>query len=370
MIFKALHNEASGCIAYLVGCERAGVAALVDPARPDIEQYVALATARGLRLTHVLETHLHADHVSGNRELADRTGATVCLHEAADVRFAHTGLQDGQRVVLGSAELRVLHTPGHTPESMCLLVSDTARGPDPWFALTGDTLFVGDVGRPDFGGETAAAELHRSLFERLLQLDDAVEVYPAHGAGSVCGRAMSAKLGSTVGFERRFNPALRHTDRDAFVHALMQGVPPRPPTMDQVIARNKGVIMLKRATPDRLQPSALGARLEAGAVLVDIRDPRVFGAGHVANSLNVWIESPQFAERVGWFTSPGRPLVLLAETEAEVALALGALSRIGLDDVTGYVVGTPAVRASGLPVAELPQVTALDLGRRLSAERD
>ncbi len=370
MIFKALHNEASGCIAYLVGCERAGVAALVDPARPDIDHYVALATARGLRLTHVIETHIHADHVSGNRELADRTGAAVCLHEAADVRFAHTSLHHGQRLALGSVELRVLHTPGHTPESMCLLVCDTARGPDPWFALTGDTLFVGDVGRPDFGGEAAAGELHASLFERLLTLDDAVEVYPAHGAGSVCGRAMSAKLGSTIGFERRFNPALSHTDRDVFVRALMQGLPPRPPTMDQVIARNRGIIMLNRVTPDHLEPSALGPRIEAGAVLVDIRDPRAFGAGHVAKSLNVWIESPQFAERVGWFTPPGRSLVLLAETEADVARALGALSRIGLDDVTGYVIGATAVRASGLPVAELPQVTAPDLGRRLGAERD
>lgn len=370
MIFKAIQNEAAGCIAYLIGCERAGVAAVIDPGRADVEHYVELARGRGLTLTHVIDTHIHADHVSGNRDLAGRTGATLCLHEAADVRFPHTGLRDGERLRLGSVELEVLHTPGHTPESMCLLVTDTSRGPAPWFVLTGDTLFVGDVGRPDFGGETAAVALHRSLFERVLRLDDAVEVYPAHGAGSACGRAMSAKLGSTIGFERRFNPALRHPDPGGFVRALMEGLPPRPANMDQVIARNKGVVMLKRPTPERLQPGELRARLEAGAVLVDIRDPRAFGAGHVAGSLNVWVDSPQFADRVGWFAPPDRPLVLLAETEADATRALGALARIGLDDVPGYVAGTPAVGASGLPVAELPNLTAPELARRLAAERD
>ncbi len=370
MIFKALPNEAAGCIAYLIGCEKAGVAAVVDPSRADLDDYVAQARARGLTLTHVIDTHIHADHVSGNRELAGRTGAAVCLHEAADVRFPHLGLQDGQSIRLGSVELRVLHTPGHTPESMCLVATDTARGAEPWFVLTGDTLFVGDVGRPDFGGETAAAALHRSLFERLLPLGDAVEVYPAHGAGSSCGRAMSAKLGSTIGFERRFNPALRHAGPEAFVRALMQGLPLRPANMDQVIARNKGVVMVKRPTPERLQPGDLAARLAAGATLVDIRDPRAFGAGHVAGCLNVWIDGPQFAERVSWFVPPDRPLILLAETEGEVARALSALARIGLDDVAGYVVGSAAVRASGLPVAELPQVTAPELARRLPAERD
>lgn len=370
MIFKTIPNEAAGCIAYLIGCERAGVAAVIDPGRADVDHCVELARVRGLTLTHVLDTHVHADHVSGNRDLAGRTGAALCLHEAADVRFPHTGLADGQRLRLGSVELAVLHTPGHTPESMCLVVTDTSRGPEPWFVLTGDTLFVGDVGRPDFGGDTAAAELHRSLFERVLRLDDAVEVYPAHGAGSACGRAMSAKLGSTIGFERRFNPALRHRDSEAFVRALRQGLPPRPANMDQVIARNKGVVMLTPPTPERLQPGDLRGRLEAGATLVDIRDPQTFGGGHIAGSLNVWVDSPQFADRVGWFVPPDRPLVLVAQTEADVAPALAALARIGLDDVPGYVVGAAAVRAAGLPVAELPNLTAPEVARRLTAARD
>ncbi|MBI3455439.1 MAG: MBL fold metallo-hydrolase [Candidatus Rokubacteria bacterium] len=370
MIFKAFPDEGAGCIAYLIGCEHAGAAAVVDPSRPELDEYVEVARARGLTVTHVIDTHIHADHVSGNRELSGRTGAALCLHEAADVRFPYRSLRDGERLGLGTVEIRVLHTPGHTPESTSLLVTDTTRAPEPWFVLTGDTLFIGDVGRPDFGGEQAAVELHRSLFERLLPLGDALEVYPAHGAGSMCGRAMSAKLGSTIGFERRFNPALRHTDPGAFVRALMEGLPPRPPNMDQIIAKNRGVVMLKRSTPEHLRPEALRARLEAGATLVDMRDPRAFGAGHVAGSLNVWIDSPQFAERVSWFVPSGRPIVLLAETEADMGRALAALTRIGLDDVAGYVVGSAAVRASGLPVAELPNVTAPDLSRRLAADRD
>lgn len=370
MIFKTFHNEASGCLAYLVGCERAGVGAVVDPAREDVDEYVRLAAARGLTVTHVIDTHIHADHVSGNRDLSERTGAALCLHAAADVRFRHTALEDGQRVRIGSVELGVLHTPGHTPESMCLVATDTTRGAEPWFALTGDTLFVGDVGRPDFGGETAAAALHGSLFDRLLRLDDAVEVYPAHGAGSLCGRAMSAKIGSTIGFERRFNVALRHRDADAFVRALMDGLPPRPPTMDRIIAKNRGIMTLGRPAAARLEPAELGPRLEAGATLVDLREPPAFGAGHVAGSLNVWIDSPQFAERVARFAPPDRPLVLLAGSETDLARALGALARVGLEEVAGYVIGAAAVCASGVRVTELPNLTPPELSRRLGAERD
>ncbi|MBI2461405.1 MAG: MBL fold metallo-hydrolase [Candidatus Rokubacteria bacterium] len=366
MIFKALANEASGCLAYLLGCGTTGVAALIDPSRAEIEEYAALAQAKGLTLTHVLDTHIHADHVSGARELAARTGAGLHLHEAAEARYAFIPLRDGQELELGRVRLRVLHTPGHTPESICLLVSDTTRSPDPWFVLTGDTLFVGDVGRPDFGGEGAAARLHDSLFGRLLALDDAVEVYPAHGAGSVCGRAMSAKLGSTIGFERRFNPALRHRDKEAFVRALMADLPPRPANFEQVIAKNRGVLMLQRPNPKALAPKDLPAVVDRGAVLVDIRHPQLFGDGHIAGSLNVWIDSPQFAERVGWFVPMERSLVLVAETEVDVARAIGALMRVGLDAIAGYLVGSAGVEESGLPVARFPTIGVAELRHRLA----
>jgi glyoxylase-like metal-dependent hydrolase (beta-lactamase superfamily II)/rhodanese-related sulfurtransferase len=369
MIFKVLANEASGCLTYLLGCQQAGLAAVVDPARTDVDRYVEMAAGLGLEIAHVLDTHIHADHVSGNRALAERAGVRPALHEAADVRFPFAPLADGRRLALGSVDLAVLHTPGHTPESMCLVVTDRARAPEPWFVLTGDTLFVGDVGRPDFGGEAAAATLHRSLVERLLPLGDSVEVYPAHGAGSLCGRAMSSKPGSTIGFERRFNLALRHADTGAFVRALLEGLPPRPPLMDGIIAKNRGIAMTERPTPARLAPRDLPARLGAGAVLVDVRDPRAFGAAHVAGSLNVPADSPQFAERVGWFVPPGRAVVLLAGTEADAAGALAGLARVGLDEVAGVLVGgEPEVRATGLPVRDLPNLTAPELARRLAAE--
>jgi glyoxylase-like metal-dependent hydrolase (beta-lactamase superfamily II)/rhodanese-related sulfurtransferase len=368
VIFRPVVNEATGCLGYLIGCEREGVAAAVDPVRPDVPSWLALAGAKGLRLTHVLDTHIHADHVSASRELADAAGAAAGLHEAADVRYPCTRLRDGERLALGTVELRVLHTPGHTPESMCLVVTDRQRGDAPWFVLTGDTLFVGDVGRPDFGGESAAAALHQSLFDRVLPLGDDVEVFPAHGAGSLCGRAMSSKVGSTIGFERRFNPALRHPDRDAFVRALLEGIPPRPPSMDRIIARNRGLVMLDRVAPSRLAPRDLGPRLAAGAVLVDLREPRAFGAGHVAGSLNVWVDSPQFGERVAWFAPPGRPLLLLAEGEETVMRAVAALARVGLERIDGYVAGADAVSATGLPQATLPNLTAPELARRLAGE--
>jgi hydroxyacylglutathione hydrolase len=370
VIFRPVPNEATGCLAYLLGCEREGVAAVIDPVRPDLDPWLGLARAKGLRITHVLDTHIHADHVSAARDLAAATGATVGLHEAADVRYPHARLRDGQHVRLGTVDLHVLHTPGHTPESMCLVVTDTTRGDEPWFVLTGDTLFVGDVGRPDFGGASAAAELHRSLFDRLLPLGDALEVFPAHGAGSLCGRAMSSKIGSTIGFERRCNPALRHRDAEAFVRALLEGLPPRPPSMDRIIAKNRGLLGLGHGALRPLAPGALGARLAAGAVLVDLRDPEAFGAAHVAGSVHVWIESPQFAERLAWAVPPGRPLLLLARSEAEVARAVAALARIGLDEVAGYVADAGGPAATGLPLRQLPGVTAPELARRLAEEPD
>src|SRR5262245_5814595 len=254
MIFQQILNEEQGCLSYLIGCGQCGEAAIVDPARDRVDDYVALARRKGLAITHVLETHIHADHVSGNQALAGRTGARIHLHPAADAAFAIDPVEDGAEVRLGNVSLRVLHTPGHTPESISLLVTDLSRGGEPWFVLTGDTLFVGDVGRPDFGGEQAAARLYRSLTTKLLPLPDSVEVYPAHGAGSSCGRAMSSKTATTIGFERRFNTALQAADAEDFVRRLMTGLPPKPPNFDRIIARNRA-----QALPPTGPPRPLSA---------------------------------------------------------------------------------------------------------------
>lgn len=192
-----------------------------------------------MRIEAVVSTHVHADHRSGERELARRTGAALYFHRSADVAFPFTPLDDGDEISLGNVVVRALHTPGHTPESVSLLVTDRTRAPEPWMVLTGDTLFVGDVGRPDLGGEEAGHALHRSL-QRLLALPEYVEVYPAHISGSPCGRAMSGKPSSTIGFERRHNAALAHAAPDAFVAALFEGLAPKPSHFMETIAANRG----------------------------------------------------------------------------------------------------------------------------------
>ena len=362
MIFQQILNEEAGCLSYLIGCGQAGHAAVVDPARDRVDEYVALARRKGLTITEIVDTHVHADHVSGNQALAEKTGARILLHPAAEAAFRTTPIEDAQEIVVGNIGLRVLHTPGHTPDSVCLVVTDRSRGDEPWFVLTGDTLFIGDVGRPDFGGERAAATLYRSLTSRLLALPDSVEVYPAHGAGSSCGRAMSSKTASTIGFERRFNLALRAATEDEFVRALMTGLPPKPPNFDRIIARNRA-----RALPPTGEPRALSAAqaretIDKGAVVVDVRTAEEFGAGHIPGAINVWIDGPQFANRVGMFVAGDRPLFLVAAGPTDLAHAVQALGRVGIDDVAGHLQwGMGDWKNQGLPVAEVPQISVHDL---------
>ncbi len=362
MIFQQLVNEDAGCLSYVIGCGRAGAAVVVDPGRDRVADYVALARRKGLTITHIVETHLHADHVSGNQVLAAQTGATMHVHPAAEARYRHLPVEHGNELRIGNVSLRVIHTPGHTPDSIALLITDLSRGPEPWFVLTGDTLFVGDVGRPDFGGERAAAELYRSLTERLLTLEDSLEVYPAHGAGSACGRAMSSKAGSTIGFERRFNPALRARDEDEFVRLLLEGLPPKPPNFKAIVERNRSVSRVAVQEPAALGLSAVRDLLADGAVVLDVRTPAEYGEGHIPGALNVWIESPQFAERAGWFIDVAAMIVLVVASPTDVARSVAGLSRVGLDSVAGYLTrGMTEWRGAALPVETVAQITVHDL---------
>lgn len=250
MIFRQILHPATGCASYIFGCTGKQSLAVVDPHVGHIDDYLAVSAAAASPIRAIIETHVQADHLSGAAELAQRTGAPIYLHESADVTFPHLTLKDGDELELGNDYIRVLHTPGHSPDSMCLLVGDRTRGADPWFALTGDTLFVGDAGRPDLtSGEagadgdndaasSAAAKLYESL-QRLLALPDDLEVYPAHFAGSACGRSMSAKPSSTIGFERRFNPALRQTDAQQFVTFMLADLPAPPARHHEIRAANR-----------------------------------------------------------------------------------------------------------------------------------
>jgi hydroxyacylglutathione hydrolase len=245
MFFRQLLNDDTACASYLLGCKTKRRFAVVDPHADLVDDYVALAAAQRIPIVAVLETHVQADHVSGLPELVARTGATAYLPEGADVSFDHHALADGEAVRLGNTEVRAVATPGHALAHHAYVVTDHVRGPEAWLVLTGDALLVGDAGRPDLhaGGAHAAEEmaraLYRSLTERLLELPDHLLLYPAHYSGSVCGRGLSANPASTIGFERRHNPALRFASEDAFVAALLVDIPPAPERQAEIVAANR-----------------------------------------------------------------------------------------------------------------------------------
>ncbi|MDQ3341586.1 MAG: MBL fold metallo-hydrolase [Myxococcota bacterium] len=241
MFFRPFYRFGTGCAAYVFGCGGKGIACVVDPHESDVDAYVEFATSKGMKITHVFDTHVHADHRSGARRLVEITGAKYCLHKSANVTFPFEPVVDDQVIELGNTIVRVLHTPGHTPESMCLVVSDLRRGPEPWFVCTGDTLFVGAVGRPDLPGRERenAAQLRHSVRDKLLSLPGDLEVYPAHFAGSACGAGMSGKPASTIAFEKRWN-GLLGLDEAAFVDEVGGNVPPKPDGMIEIMRFNAG----------------------------------------------------------------------------------------------------------------------------------
>lgn len=371
MIFEQLYL---GCLAqasYLIG--DGGVAAVVDPRR-DVEPYIELAAARGLAIRYVVETHVHADFVSGHRELAARTGATIVFGRRAEVAFPHFAVGDGDELALGQVVLRVLETPGHTPESISLLVIDPARGEAPLAVLTGDTLFIGDVGRPDLlaarglTAEALAGLLYDSLHGKLLALPDEVAVYPAHGAGSLCGRNLGSDTSSTIGRERRFNYALQPMTRDAFVRMMTTDLPELPAYFGRDAEINRqGPSLLADLPPlAPLAPGAVGREVEQGAVVLDVRPPALFGAGHLPGSVNVGLAG-QFASWAGAAIGLAARIVLVAEDPERAGEARVRLARVGIERVAGYLEGGVAAwEGAGERLATLPQMPADELAHRLA----
>ncbi len=352
-----------GCLAqasYLVG--DSGEAAVVDPRR-DVDEYLDEAAARGLAIRYVIETHLHADFVSGHVELARRTGATIVFGARAEATFPHRAVRDGDELRLGGLTLRFLETPGHTPESISVLVFDPAHGPEPRLVLTGDTLFIGDVGRPDLAGgrghspEQMAGMLYDSLRQKLLTLPDAVEVYPAHGAGSLCGRNISKETMSTVGEQRRTNYALQPMPRERFIAMMTADLPEAPAYFAHDVALNReGAAPLDEAAlPPALAPAAVDEAVRGGARLLDVRGASAFGTGHVPGSVNVGLDG-QFASWAATLFEPATPLVLVSEDEAQVRQAALRLARVGFERIAGYLDGGLAAwDRAGRPVARIAQ---------------
>jgi hydroxyacylglutathione hydrolase len=348
VIFTQFVDDALGCASYLVGDESTGQAVVVDPAYA-IEQYLDEAEKRGVRIVRAIETHTHADHLSGHGRLALEHGVPISIHPAAGAEYPHDQLEDGGELDLGDVVLRCLHTPGHRPEHCCLAVVDRSRGDAPWLVLTGDSLFVGDAARPDLASEAreGAEGLFHSL-RRLLELEDGVEVHPGHVAGSLCGKAMSSKASSTIGFERRFNPALATDDLADFVAESAAVSAPRPPNMDRIVELNRGPFVGAQPAPEEVPMPPEGAQV------IDARPVEAFARGHLAGAINVPVTGNRFSTKAAFVLDAERPVVVAARDEREAEHALAALRSVGFLDVPGYVLG------GGSQTMELVGVDELD----------
>ncbi len=333
VIFTQFVDDDLGCASYLVGDEDAGLAVVVDPPLR-IEPLLAEAEHRGVRVAAVLETHTHADHVSGHGRLALELGLPVRIHGQAHVGYPNEPVEDGTEVDVGCITLRCIHTPGHRPEHCCFAVIDRTRADEPWLVLTGDSLFVGDAARPDLavGGKEGAEGLFHSL-RRLLELPDGVEVFPGHVAGSLCGKAMSSKASTTIGFERRFNAMLAHAELDAFIAESAAIAAPKPPNLERIVKLNSSPFTGAAPNVDELVGPP------ADAQLLDVRPAREFLAGHRRGALNVPVSGTSFATKSGFVLDAGKPVVVLAASYAEAQRAIGGLHKVAFDDIPGYVLG-------------------------------
>jgi hydroxyacylglutathione hydrolase len=379
MLLERFEDRGLAQYSYAVGCERAKKVAIVDPRR-DVDVYLEWAAARRFDITHVLETHVHADFASGARELAERAKATALLSaydagERYDVAWPHTEWREGERLELGGVRVEPLHTPGHTPEHLSFLVYDTHRSPSvPIAAITGDFLFVGSLGRPDLLGEEAkrglAHALFRSVRDKLAPLPDGLEIHPGHGAGSMCGAGMSARPFSTLGFERIANPYLDPSlGEEAFVARILGNPPPFPPYYLRMKELNAAGPRILGGVPglDPLPAERVRELADTGAVVVDLRDQHAFGAGHVPDSLGI-DGNDSISTWAGWVVPYDRPLVLVGHDDSEVEKGARALVRVGLDRLEGHLGGgIDAWAAAGLPVATLPQISPGDLAARLGS---
>jgi hydroxyacylglutathione hydrolase len=385
MFFKRFYDTQLAQASYLLGCQQSGETLVVDPNR-DVEQYMTAAEAEGLRITHVTETHIHADFVSGARELAARTGAHLLLSDEGTVDWKYTYaaesgarlLRDGDTFTIGSVRVEALHTPGHTPEHLSLLVTDGAAGAGPWGILTGDFVFVGDVGRPDLleraAGyantmEAGARTLFRSL-ERFRKLPDHLQVWPGHGAGSACGKALGSLASSTVGYERLTNWGLAISNEDEFVHLVLAGQPEPPRYFAEMKRINKEGPRLLGGfhVPPHLAPQSLRVLLARGEVVVDTRPAAKFAAGHVPGTINIPLDDG-FTTWAGWLLPYDRDIYLILDGSSPVFVeaAVRDLATIGLDRVAGAFAedAVAAWAAGGGQLGTITQVTPTDVAALL-----
>lgn len=367
MFFRQVLHEDLGCASYVIA--DAGEGAVIDP-KWEIEDYLALAEEHGFQIRHILETHNHADHISGRGRLQAATGATIHVSKDAGVDYEHEPLADGDAVEVGRARIVAVATPGHRPEHLAYLVEDRSRGEEPWLLASGDSLFVGDLARPDLAVEPqeGARGLYRST-RRLLELPEFAEVWPGHIGGSLCGGAgMSEKPLSTLGFERRFNRFLRIDDERRFVAELTAELAPQPPNFKRIVELNRGPLLSEAAPLEPLAPARVQELLAAEATLLDGRAPREFDAVHVPASLNVTMVKAAVGTRAAWVVDPEAEVVVLAAGDEEARRLIRILEAVGFRRLRGYLAGGIAAwQAAGLETETTPAIDVATLAGRLRA---
>jgi glyoxylase-like metal-dependent hydrolase (beta-lactamase superfamily II)/rhodanese-related sulfurtransferase len=373
VIFRQITHDDLGCASYLIGDEDAGVAAVVDP-KLDIEEYLELARYLGVRIEHILETHNHADHVSGHGRLAAATGATIHIHRDAAPDYDHEPFDAGWELDLGALRIRALHTPGHRPEHTAFLLTDTARGDAaPWAVLSGDTLFVGDVARPDLAvdKEDGARGIFRSLHDQLLSLPTEVEVWPGHLGGSMCGGpGMDLKVASTIGFERAHNAVLRIDDEDAFVAEALSKLGPQPPNFQNIVAVNRGPLMREGVEAHPLAPRQVEQQRAAGALLVDVRTELQFADAHIPGSVYITMLRAGFGSKLAWLADPERAVVFVGRDDADGQRAADLAAAVGIRTIAGYLHGgMTGWREEKRPVDAMRRMDVEELHRRWEADR-
>jgi hydroxyacylglutathione hydrolase len=373
MLFKQITHDDLGCASYLIGDERAGVAAVVDP-RFEIDEYLEFARYRGVSIRHVLETHNHADHVSGHGRLVAATGARIHVHRAAEAGYAHEPFDDGWELQLGSLVVRALHTPGHRPEHTAFLLIDTHRGPDPWAVLSGDSLFVGDVARTDLAIEKTlgARRIFSSVRRKLLTLPDDCELWPAHLGGSMCGGpGMDAKVSSTIGFEKRHNPTLSIEDEAEFVAQAVDKLGPQPPNFERIVALNRGPLVTNGVEVPALYPHQVELKRDEGALLVDVRTDLQFDDVHIHGSICIPSFSSGFGSKLAWLADHDHEIVFVGRDDDDGRRAAKLALAVGVRNIAGLLAGGMTNwRQERNPTASTDRVTAQDLVGWLARERD
>ncbi len=341
MIFRQITHDDLGCASYLVGDEHAGVAAVVDP-KLEIDEYLRLARYMSVSIEHILETHNHADHISGHGRLASATGATIHIHREARPDYDHEPFDDGWTLELGAVRVRAMHTPGHRPEHTAFALIDTARSDEPWAVLTGDTLFVGDIARPDLAvdKDEGARAIFHSLHEQLLGLSDSVEVWPGHLGGSLCGGpGMDMKVSSTIGFEREHNDLLREEDEDRFVERATGSLPPQPPNFQAVVDINRGPLMREVVEANPLTPRQIEQKRAAGALVVDVRTGLQFDEAHLPDSVSIPAVQAGFGTRLAWVADRAQEVVLVGRDDEDGIHSAHLAWAVGISRIGGYLAG-------------------------------